>query len=346
MNKGNTPSPIGRDGLVKAILDILIILAVALTLTEEGMIVANASWRLRMVLSWALACFDILFTILAAARTARGFADGRLRAYMRESGWIDILSSTLPLIFTTGPFLFDASRGVTATTTLMALGNFRLLRGLGLLRSLRLLHFFRLAESERTAAIALAASLAVFIAAEGASLSGVWPDAHEALSGKREATMAALAAAPGADNAEAIARVDRDLLLVRDRAKVVYTRYSAEEYRRHFGPDEIGYQRGQDGVEAFFSLRGELRAEAAASLVSGLSAVAVLAALALGLRKRPATGDVESQAVLPRWALPAQGDLRGGPSVGNAGREGMDAPAGPEELSALLDIPASGENQR
>jgi hypothetical protein len=280
----------GVSRLGRLSLDALIVLAVFFTLAEQALIVANVAWRWRIIASWTCAVLDILFTILAAYRTAKNLAEGSFRAYFRRgTGWIDLLSSILPLVFTSGPFLFDTSSGLTATSTIMALGNFRILRGLGLLRSLRLLTLFRHREITRMATLALVSSLAVFILAEGASLAGLWPDAHEALTAKRGASLLALEASPGADGADTIARVDQDLLLVRRSGKVVYTRYSSEEYQRRFGPDEIGYLRGEDGTEAFFSLKGELRAEAAAALISGLSALAVLSALGLGsiaLRRR------------------------------------------------------------
>jgi hypothetical protein len=335
--------PQGDSGLGRAVrwgLGFLIILAVILTLADEGLIVAHAEWRWRLLVSAGCAALDIAFTLLLAVRTAKAFGERRLGLYFFSGGgWIDF-PAVIPLVFISGPFLFDATRGLQATAAILALGNFRLLRGLALLRFLRLLELFRKKDSERAAAIALSASLTVFLIAEGASILGVWPDAHEALAAKRDLTFSALASAPGADNAEAVARVDLDLLLVRNGGRVVYTRYSSEEYRHRFGPDEIGYAR-RGGVEAFFALTGELRAEAAAALVSGSSLLAILAALAFKgrdrakVKRRDRIREEASKPFPPILEKQAESDESR--AVGIRAEELSDEPAGEDELEGLLE---------
>lgn len=268
------------------------VLAVIATLVEEALVVFSASWDLRSALSSALVVADIVFTVIFSIRMARSYADRGHGLYFRRGDWLlDGAASILPLIFVSGPFLFDAFSGLGDPQSMIALGSFRVLRGLGLLRFLRLLEFFRdsaagkeapprLSRPATAATRALVATLAVFLTAEASSLIEVWPDAHSALAGRRKATLAALCLAPLADEAENIAAIDGDLLLVRSNGRVIYTRFSAEEYRRRFGPDELGYLRGGNGVEAFFSLSGEIRAEAAMTFVAGLSALALLVSIA------------------------------------------------------------------
>lgn len=276
-----------RPPLGRAIIDILIILSAALTFVLEGGTVFGAPWALRSLSSLLCLCLDVFFLLELAVKSASAFADGRLRGYLGHGGgWRDGLAAILPLVFTSGPFLFGGLTGLASTATVTALGSFRLLRGLGLLRLLRLVRLFpsdieegRMTGATRAAALALAASLGVLIIAETASIAGLWPDAHAALEDKRAATLRALAQTPGADGSELIALADADLLLVRYQGRVVYTRYSAEEYHRRFGPDEIGYLRKGEDVEAFFSLTAELRAQAASTLASGLSGLAILMAV-------------------------------------------------------------------
>ena len=250
-----------------------------MTFVLEAGTVFGASWAMRSTVSLLCLSLDIFFFLELAVRSATAFAEGRLAGYLRSGGgWRDCIAAILPLVFTSGPFLFGGLDGLANTATVTALGSFRLLRGLGLLRILRILRLFPgdspskndgdqapLAAS-RAATLALLASLGVLILAETASIVGIWPDAHAALDSKRDATLKALIQTPGADGAELIALADSDLLLVRYQDKVVYTRYSAEEYHRRFGPDEIGYLSKGAEVEAFFSLTSELRAQAASTV--------------------------------------------------------------------------------
>jgi hypothetical protein len=274
----------------------LVILSAALSLAGEASLALAAPWRFRMPILAMLSLLDLFFTLEFALKAARSYSNRDLGGYFREGdGILDFCASVFPLLFCTGPFLFNTVSGLKDTSSILALGSFRVLRGLGLTRLFRLLRFLR-AEREadgrphrgavrKAASLALVASLAAFVCSEAASLIGIWPDTHEALASRRGNTISALELARGADEVEAIALVDTDLLLVRSNGRVVYTRYSAEEYRRRFGPDEIGYLRGRQGVEAFFSLSGEIHAEAASSFVAGLSCLAILGAAALLFRR-------------------------------------------------------------
>lgn len=281
----------GTRRAYRAIVDTLIVLSVAATLIEEASVVTGAPWSARSATQIACVVLDLFFFLEFALRLGRALVEGRTADWFRrDSGWLDFLAAVLPLVFISGPFLFDGLVGLSTTSMISAMGNFRLLRGLGLLRLFRLIGLF---DAEATAekrtgraavragTFALCASLLVLVGAEAASILGLWPDAHEALQRKRLVTVAALSAAPGADAAEEIASVDSDLLLVRSRGSVIFTRYSAEEFRRRFGPDEIGYLRADRDLEVFFSLAGELRAQAAATLAAGICAIAVLASIAL-----------------------------------------------------------------
>ena len=240
---------------------------------------------------------DVFFFLELAVKGSTSFAEGKLSSYLRlGGGWRDLIAAVLPLVFSTGPFLFGGIDGLANTATITALGSFRLLRGLGLLRLLRLIRLFpgdspspwgdkpQASTASKAAVLALFSSLAVLILAELASVAGVWPDAHSALATKREASLKALAQNPGADGAELVALADEDLLLVRYQGRVVYTRYSAEEYHRRFGPDEIGYLRRGTDLEAFFALSTEVMAQAASTLAAGISGLAILLSIAWGCR--------------------------------------------------------------
>lgn len=287
----------GLKRALRAISDALIVLSVAATLIEEAAVATASPWETRAAAQTACVVLDLFFFLEFALRFGKALLERRGAAWFREdAGWVDFLASVFPLVFMSGPFLFDSLVGLSSTSMIAAMGNFRLLRGLGLLRLFRLLRLFDMEGSSassrgrpvvRAATYALCASLLILVGAEAASILGVWPDAHEALQRKRLVTMAALTAAPTADAAEEIAVVDGDLLLVRLRGTVIFTRYSAEGFRRRFGPDEIGYLVSDSGLEAFFSLSGELRAQAAATLAAGVCALAVLASIALAFPSRP-----------------------------------------------------------
>ena len=293
----------------RAIVDVLIVLSVAATLIEEASVVTGVPWSARSATQAACVVLDLFFFLEFALRLGRAAAERRAGAWFRkDSGWIDFLAAVFPLVFISGPFLVDWLVGLSTTSLIAAMGNFRLLRGLGLLRLFRLLRLFDVEATAtretgkaalRAGSFALCASLLVLVGAEAASILGLWPDAHEALQRKRLVTVAALSAAPGADAAEEIAFVDPDLLLVRAGGTVIFTRYSAEEFRRRFGPDEIGYLRADGDLEAFFALSDELRAQAAATLAAGVCAIAVLASIALAFssRKAPREGGADPEAI-------------------------------------------------
>ena len=351
-----------KKRVFRVILDILIVLSVAATLVEEAAIVTGAPWRARALAQSACVVLDLVFFLELAARSCLALLDRKIASWFRdEAGWVDCMASVLPIVFMSGPFLFDSIVGLSSTSMIAAMGNFRLLRGLGLLRLLRLLRLFNPDKSNassrgrplvRAGTFAICASLLVLVGAEAASILGLWPDAHEALARKRLVTLQALASNPGADAAEGIAMVDSDLLLVREAGDVVYTRHSAEQFRRSYGPDEIGYLRTESGLEAFFSLRGELRAQAAATLSAGLCAVAVLASLALAaggrnLRQpgepapamvshdsKPGTGEEGIGLSAERPAVPSRPSAP--PRAG---------PAGMDELDALLKGGSGGKRR-
>ena len=293
----------GIKRIFRAIVDILIVLSVAATLIEEASVVTGASWSARSATQVACIVLDLFFFLEFALRLGRAAVERRTGDWFRkDSGWIDFLAAVFPLVFISGPFLVDWLVGLSSTSLIAAMGNFRLLRGLGLFRLFRLLRLFDTdgqAAKEtgratlRAGGFALCASLLVLVGAEAASILGLWPDAHEALQRKRLVTAAALSAAPGADAAEEIAYVDSDLLLVRSHGTVIFTRYSAEEFRRRFGPDEIGYLRADGEIEAFFALSDELRAQAAATLAAGVCAIAVLASIALAFSSRARPREAE-----------------------------------------------------
>ncbi len=281
---------------------------------------------------------DVFFFLELAVRGSACFAEGKLSGYLRRGGgWRDLIAAVLPLVFSTGPFLFGGIDGLANTATVTALGSFRLLRGLGLLRLLRLVRLFpgdspstwgdepAASTASRAAVLALFSSLAVLILAELASVAGVWPDAHSALATKREASLKALALNPSADVAELVALADEDLLLVRYQGQVVYTRYSAEEYHRRFGPDEIGYLRRGTDLEAFFALSSEVMAQAASTLAAGISGLAILLSIALGCKDgrtnlpKPQTPGTVPQEIIERDTEIAE-----------------NKPIGSEELEGLL----------
>lgn len=329
-------------------------LSAGLTFALEAGTVLGAPWPIRSLISLLCLLFDVFFLLELAARGASAFAEGRLSSYIRHGGgWRDFLAAVLPLVFSTGPFLFGGIDGLANTATVTALGSFRLLRGLGLLRLLRLIRLFpgdspsgngiRIhgSTASKAALLALASSLAVLILAEIASIAGFWPDAHAALATKREATLKALASNPSADGAELVALADEDLLLVRYQGRVVFTRYSAEEYHRRFGPDEIGYLRRGTDPEAFFSLTSEVKAQAASTLASGISGLAILLAIAWGCLAGKGGLTTGAGQEMPVYAQTPGTVPHGDTEILR------NEPIGSEEFEGLLGLPsATGQEKK
>lgn len=292
-----------RSRFLEAAIAALIVLSALLVVVEDGLTAGGVTWALRARIALAGAVLDTLFTIEFAIRFARGLASKTIGDYFfRDLGWADAAASIVPLIFISGPFAFSATSSLVSPASITALGSFRLLREFRLLRFLRLIRIIPFAEARRrgTATLGLASSLAVVLAVESAAIFGLLPDARSALAAKREASFDALALNPTADGAEALAAVDRDLLLARVQGRVVYTRYSAEDYSRRFGVDEIGYLRSPAGLEAFFSLEAENRAGATVSLALSLSCLAAFLVSAFGHPRGPYPFPDEEEEEAPR----------------------------------------------
>jgi hypothetical protein len=269
----------------KAAIAFLAVLSALLVVVEDGLTAGGASWSLRERIELFGAALDAFFTLNFALRFARGLAGKKMGDYfLRDFGWADAAASLVPLIFISGPLAFSATSSLVSHASITAWGSFRLLREFRLLRFLRLICLIGPSHAAHrlVAARGLAFSLAALLAVESAAIFGLLPDTRSALAAKREASFAALALNPTADGAEALAAVDRDLLLVRAQDRVIYTRYSAEVYSRRFGVDEIGYLRSPAGLEAFFSIEAENRAGATVSLALGLSCLAAFLALGFG----------------------------------------------------------------
>jgi hypothetical protein len=282
-----------KSRFAKAAIAFLIVLSAALVIVEDGLTAGGASWSLRAPIESIGAVLDMFFTLGFALRFARSLAARKTGDYfLRDLGWADAAASLVPLIFVSGPLAISATSTLVSPATITALGSFRLLREFRLLRFLRLIHLIAPAAVFRRqmATRGLASSLVVVLAVEAAAIFGLLPDARSALEAKREASFDALALNPTADGAEALAGVDRDLLLVRSQKRVVYTRYSAEEYSRRFGVDEIGYLRSPAGLEAFFSIQAENRAGATVSLALGLSCLAAFLVSGFGHPRREEEG--------------------------------------------------------
>ncbi|HRW23431.1 MAG TPA: hypothetical protein P5298_03390 [Spirochaetia bacterium] len=328
-----------RSGAVSAIasstMDALAIVSIVFVFAAAVMAAAGASWRASAFMAIVGVLFDILFSyefFLGALRRPSPFP------------WLAGLSSALPLLLVSGPFLAGwagadlgsaAVRGYWLARS--PLGGLSVVAALRLLRAARPFNVERqsgddgagrrVAASSRAASSRAASSRAAAILGIGVVLAGaamadalLIPGLSGSSAARRETAMDEIASAPdegamirAARAGGAFALKDGERALLAATGPVSPARYAV-------------LSRG--GLEAWFDVSYEARARGAAAAIAALASLAAAAGYAASLH-----------GLWPRRLPAGRGTAAARPGATGAGEPGAprrDAPAGSEELAGIL----------
>ncbi|HPE90163.1 MAG TPA: hypothetical protein PLH55_11665 [Spirochaetales bacterium] len=328
-----------RSGAVSAIasstMDALAIVSIVFVFAAAVMAAAGASWRASAFMAIVGVLFDILFSyefFLGALRRPSPFP------------WLAGLSSALPLLLVSGPFLAGwagadlgsaAVRGYWLARS--PLGGLSVVAALRLLRAARPFNVERqsgddgagrrVAASSRAASSRAASSRAAAILGIGVVLAGaamadalLIPGLSGSSAARRETAMDEIASAPdegamirAARAGGAFALKDGERALLAATGPVSPARYAV-------------LSRG--GLEAWFDVSYEARARGAAAAIAALASLAAAAGYAASLH-----------GLWPRRLPAGRGTAAARPGATAAGEPGAprrDAPAGSEELAGIL----------
>ena len=323
-----------RSGAVSAIasstMDALAIVSIVFVFAAAVMAAAGASWRASAFMAIVGVLFDILFSyefFLGALRRPSPFP------------WLAGLSSALPLLLVSGPFLAGwagadlgsaAVRGYWLARS--PLGGLSVVAALRLLRAARPFNVERqsgddgagrrVAASSRAASSRAAAILGIGVVLAGAAMADALliPGLSGSSAARRETAMDEIASAPdegamirAARAGGAFALKDGERALLAATGPVSPARYAV-------------LSRG--GLEAWFDVSYEARARGAAAAIAALASLAAAAGYAASLH-----------GLWPRRLPAGRGTAAARPGATGAGEPGAprrDAPAGSEELAGIL----------
>lgn len=322
-----------RSGAVSSIasstLDALAIVSIVFVFAAAVMAAAGASWRASAFMAIVGVLFDILFSY-----------EFFIHALKRPSRfpWLAGLSSALPLLLVSGPFLAGwagADLGSAAVRgywlARAPLGSLSVVAALRLLRAARPFSAGRsssradAAHDDATRAVTparLATIVGIVIVLAGAVASDalIIPGLSGSSAARREVAMDEIAAAPGegamiqaAKASGAIALRDDGRALLAATEPVSPSRYAV-------------LSRG--GLEAWFDVSDEARARGAAAAIAALASLAAAAAYAASLY------GLSPSRLLSRRGTSSAGT--GSSSYGASGARRQDVPAGSEELAGIL----------
>jgi hypothetical protein len=265
----------------------LVCLALAELLCEDLAVLADSPVFVRRLLVCAGFAFDLFFTAQFLVGLYTASLNRKARGWLlREGGWIDFLAAIPLLVLYSGPAMFGLAAGGLSLLPRVL----RVTRGLRFLRFLKLFRLGCVEGGRGGASLDAGKSAAAFLVsvliAAGAFL---WP--MMAGSGGLERRVldnysaAALrlshasASSPGAESNKEheireYSRTDGDLLLVKQEAAALYSRYASPYYTLYYsGADYLHLRSGV--LDFYFSLK-PLLAEDARRSVSGFCVLAVI----------------------------------------------------------------------
>lgn len=317
-----------RD-IEKSTLDVLALASVMGLLTGAALGVSGASWQVTAYFSIVGALFDIMFVYeFFVQLQKRGF----------PFPWLAFLSSVLPLVFVSGPFLAGWAQNDLGAA---AVRGFWLgaspASGLSVLASLRLFRVTRpfwfpadkkrlggpsLTPGYRAAAIV---GIAALLAGAFASDARLIPGPARASEANRTVAMAAMATAQD------------------DTERVTVARSAEAVGLRILGQPLLGAPSGlfpadytverSGGIEAWFPVADERRARGATATIATLASLAAAIGYAVASRIRSHNGYRPGQNCADEPEQDGKDIDCGETTPGNHRR---DAPAGTEELAGIL----------
>ena len=228
---------------------------------------------------------DLFFTAQFLVGLYTACLNRKARQYFfHDGGWMDFLASVPLLVLRSLPAVFGLVAGVP-----LAAGAARVGSGLRFLRFLKLFRVIPFGAAEKGAPAVLLATLVLAGSLFGPAIfRGGFPEA-QIIDGY---AASALTLAQGPQDRDAVsravrefARTERALLLVKQDASAVYSRYADDYYEKYYGQEDYLWRRHRS-LDFFFGLKPLLAGDARRNLVYFCVLAALLCALFLTSRAR------------------------------------------------------------
>jgi len=276
---------IDRRGTLEATFDLLAILSVLAVLTGAILTVSGAGWKTRAYISIVAFLFDVIFTYEVFTRLA---------SRQRPFPWLAILSSILPLLAVSGPFLSGWLEGDLGAAAVRGFwlgqpptGGLATLAALRLLRMARPFMPGRISQADsqdieigrsrtqRTSGCALAAGIGIAVALAGAIASDamILPGLAVQAAARRQAVLQSIEKAGQETDLAAMAAAAGVLALKADGRVVLAA--SAQ-----ISPSEYSVV-SSSTLEAWFPTMEERRSRGWAEIIFALASMAAATAYAI-----------------------------------------------------------------
>ena len=292
-----TPSSRLRESLENLVI-VAIILVLLQTFLEDLAVVLRWPATARTVLTMTGFAFDLFFTVEFLVRLYDAFRYRSMAEYMVHGrGWLDFLASIPLLLLNSGPAVLALAAGNTMVVGMGGMLNVlkvvKAIRIARILRLLRLLKIFRrikntdsvMAQRHVAKISTVTVSVMIFtilvVTMAGSLLPAPSLDeqvTRNHLGSFRYIVEENLAAPENQGELEAYAEGSPNVLLVKERGEVRYSRYDNGIYRQDFLIGDYGYLE-REGVEVFVDLRGLNQDSSRNNLIYFLVIVAIILSL-------------------------------------------------------------------
>jgi hypothetical protein len=264
----------------------VVFFALAEILCEDFAVLFGLPLGLRRLIQCAGFGFDLFFTVWFLVGLYAASLNRKTRRFLGfEGAWMDFLASVPLLVLYSGPAMFSFAAGGLPLIPPLA----QVTRNL---RFLRFLKIFRtgLLPAGGTAGAAFCVCVLVLAGAFlGPLVSRPGVLQTRILDKHFSAALQLSRGASGGENLvrelREYGRQDPDLLLVKQEAASLYSRYDSAHYGRYYGPADYVWIKGRD-MDFYFSLKPLLAGDAGL----GISWFCVLAALCLAFFFRSRAG--------------------------------------------------------
>jgi hypothetical protein len=307
-----------------SIFDALAVVSVLVILSGASLSIFQASWRIRAYFSIVAVLFDLIL--------AYEFLQ-KLAARRKPFAWLDGLSSILPLLIISGPFIFGWAaadfRAAAVRGFWLSDSPVNSIAFLAALRMLRVFRFYRIAQKDplhdtgrlRTAwTAALATGLFIIIAGALASDAFLFPGIARLAADRRASLASTILAAQSDEARQAAAKAAGVLALEVDgRALLTTPAYV-------YPADYHTYTHGNAIV--WFPVNMEVRARGLVAAVAALASLAAAFAFRIAASGHFSLPGINSGL----WRRRS----RAGGNADKPPQRFRDAPTGDEELAGIL----------
>ena len=270
-----------------------IILVLIHTFVQDIGNLYNWPWVTRQVLIYIGCAFDIFFSIEFLTRFFSAITKRNLIAYMRDGrGWVDLIASIPLLVLSSGPEALSAFYDVPiAFGSFGVFGVLKVVKAIRIARVLRLLRLLKIFKhikhvdsvmaQRHITRIATLIVTTVIISLVGFSFLATFVDVPNLEHSFEEYTIQVLntriTATLTAAEAQEIAEVRPDILIMRRGEEILFSRHNNAYYDRYYGPSDYTLlMYDQFNTEVFIDLLPLVAHDARADILHYIIIIALI----------------------------------------------------------------------